>query len=863
MPDSDNPRSYVRPVPLPIPSHQGLKITARNAKMYTCEVPARREVARENYERRRHQMSKCGYRSVIYKPYQPVGEVYLDDKKLILNALGQEQTEQDDQIQDESSSSSGESESEDEESLRQSKDQQPVVPQPTNYKPKVINDIKAQVNKGRKMIHAVRLGFGLYRLVQEEQNRKQAEAEKERKRKEEDAKNQMKPASTDSEDSDDELDIELKSYMIPVSTSPTREIESGFGEHLDPQQTQQRPGSAHSSASSQRWKRLSTTVSAAFRNPQTPQPQVQVSSPSPSPSTELDIDRSSTAEQPGMDHVMANAPSNPTLAPRRYLHPPKSAAHSTVSKSSRRSRKLKSPRPYSPVYSNINYNDVADRKNVFRQLCALNWILEGMSQDQQPPVMPPITSCWKLKDLNEDPRTIRKRVEKDRATDKDWVTFKQNPARFTQRGTRRGTRRISIHPNFIQRFSTTGSGGQTPTVGPNVLRVPSDSRPRSGTSNTAETVASTRTEIQTEHAHADQVIPQEDSVSQTQGNSPRDGPTVSFVDPKIRAVSAPPGPVGNQTAVAAGALPVTMSGTTLNGALQNGTPGGAEKKTPSKLQKQKSFTVTTVYTPPSNPSKAMQKIRAKTKAANAFKTSLSHKELEKLASKPEEQQTASDSRVRAWVQATGAVNTKRFAAAAIAAFGAISLDHRAEKVPGDLKTKFNEVADEKALVLHDNLEVRDRSRLQVLERKLMCLETFNNIYKALDQMRSSSVVPETETNEEMRQRVTKECKWYKDLLSNLPQEVKADRYCTIVLNRIASYGSLEGRKISSSQFLKVLSTLRVWEICAPDINAAIEFVREKIVEMSELEFEDWMNAKFPQPQRPVSAPPPRSNGFRY
>ena len=97
MPDSDNPRSYVRPVPLPIPSHQGLKITARNAKIYTCEVPTRREVARENYERRRHQMSKCGYRSVIYKPYQPIGEVYLDDKKLILSALGQEQTEQDDQ----------------------------------------------------------------------------------------------------------------------------------------------------------------------------------------------------------------------------------------------------------------------------------------------------------------------------------------------------------------------------------------------------------------------------------------------------------------------------------------------------------------------------------------------------------------------------------------------------------------------------------------------------------------------------------------------------------------------------------------------------------------------------------------------
>ena len=50
----------------------------------------------------------------------------------------------------------------------------------------------------------------------------------------------------------------------------------------------------------------------------------------------------------------------------------------------------------------------------------------------------------------------------------------------------------------------------------------------------------------------------------------------------------------------------------------------------------------------------------------------------------------------------------RFAAAAIAAFGAISLDQRTDKVPQEMKTKFNEVAEEKALVLHDNLEVRDR-----------------------------------------------------------------------------------------------------------------------------------------------------------
>lgn len=93
----------------------------------------------------------------------------------------------------------------------------------------------------------------------------------------------------------------------------------------------------------------------------------------------------------------------------------------------------------------------------------------------------------------------------------------------SKRGTRRGTRRISIHPNFIQRFSTTSTGGQAPNQGPSALRVPSDSGPRSGTSFTAETATSSRTEIQTEHAPADQVIPQEDSVSQIQGNSPRNG----------------------------------------------------------------------------------------------------------------------------------------------------------------------------------------------------------------------------------------------------------------------------------------------------------------------------------------------------
>ncbi|XP_044171462.1 uncharacterized protein LOC122955764 [Acropora millepora] len=576
MPDTENPRSYIRPVPLPIPSHQGLKITTRNAKIYTCEVPARKEVARENHERRRHQINKCGYRSVNYKPYQPVGEVYLDDKKLILSALGQEQTAQVEQIQDESLSSSGESESEDEESMRQSKEQQPIVHRPINYKPKVINDIKAQVKKGRKMIHAVRLGFGLYTLIHNEQNKKQAEAEKERKQKEEAARNQMKPASTDSENSDDELDIELKSYMIPEAKSPTMDNDREF---LDSQQDKQRRNSSHSTSSGQRWK------------PRGP----------------------SATEKPAIRSTCSI-----------YI--------------------LFKPQLFG------RYQFDRQEKHIPSAMC--------VELDFGRNVAGSATSCdatnhklLEAKGPNEEPKTIRRRVEKEKATEKDWVTFKQNPTRFTQRGPRRGTRRISIHPNFIQRLSTANNSGvPNLAAGPNALRIPVEARPRSGHSLFAETVMSSRTEIQTEHTSDLRAIPEscgsEDRVS-------AGGPTVTFVNPKIRAVSAPPGSINEETTATPGELQAAMSSTPENGALPNGIPGGTEKKGPPKLQKQKSFTVTTVYTPPSNASKAIQKIRAKTRAAKAFKNTLSQKQVEKLTSKPEEQQTASDSRVRAWVQATG------------------------------------------------------------------------------------------------------------------------------------------------------------------------------------------------------------------
>ena len=57
------------------------------------------------------------------------------------------------------------------------------------------------------------------------------------------------------------------------------------------------------------------------------------------------------------------------------------------------------------------------------------------------------------------------------------------------------------------------------------------------------------------------------------------------------------------------------------------------------------------------------------------------------------------------------------------------------------------------------------------------------------------------------------------------------------------------------KFLRVLEGLREWEICSPDVTAAIEFCRERIIEMTVEEYEWWFKERFPKVSRPHTAPP--------
>lgn len=77
--------------PLPSGEYDGEKVIARTDQNYEQLRPSRDEVRRANYERRREQLSRQGFHSASTRPYRELGEVELNERRLLLKAVGQDQ----------------------------------------------------------------------------------------------------------------------------------------------------------------------------------------------------------------------------------------------------------------------------------------------------------------------------------------------------------------------------------------------------------------------------------------------------------------------------------------------------------------------------------------------------------------------------------------------------------------------------------------------------------------------------------------------------------------------------------------------------------------------------------------------------
>lgn len=768
MPASKDPRSYVRPVPLPIPSCKGLRLLARDTINFNPEYPSREEVRKNNYYRRQNQMSSMGFRSASHKPYVGIGDpFYLDEKKMILHALGQWSEEH-----VSSSSSSDESDEEESEDDLEKKPAFTAAKFVLRRSRKDLNTLNKAVVHGRNMIRNVRLGHGLFDLInKEKQSKKEAKALALQKRREQ-LRNEFQPPKTESEDDTDddfETDVDLANYMVHVAP-PT---------FLTQQQTD----------TDEELGIISDHMSESDQSPER-EPEIVTFSGMALAEDEEEYQRSRSAM---VTSAMTSSYSRPI---------------------SRRKKKQETPRPYTPQHTNLSANiSVRDsvgeseaefdisKDALFRQLCVLHWLLEAMSTDPPSP-MTPIMSCWSLADIGGS-RAPAKKLQRDKATENGWNAFlSKDTARQIN----------SMFSKVTKRLSTQRLSNRSPHVRRQLHTPGRNSQQSSGTGSQQGSILGLNTltsQMSMLNMRNEEVLKHEEEDDQMYNKS-----IFKFLDEYYESLKTEEEAEGKKD---------------------------QENRSPSS-------------TPPTSPKpekkiKSDKKSKKKKKDGVGGEKRLDHKVAVALGE--EEKMTSKYLRANAHL-----IRPK--SSPALMDFQAGLPSSKKATLTADLHNQFAECSEEKALTLHDILDHKESQRLLVCKSKFVSLQSMkhgSSFHRAVEQMRTQSWQSLRKPVND-RKKSTAKGNWYTDLVEKIPQELKQEWYYAKILQKLANFGLVEGTgKQSIYKFIKVLEGLREWEICSPDITAAIEFCRERIVEMTVEEYESWFTQRFPKVSRPQTAPP--------
>ncbi|KAM5194635.1 coiled-coil domain-containing protein 60 [Mantella aurantiaca] len=141
--------------------------------------------------------------------------------------------------------------------------------------------------------------------------------------------------------------------------------------------------------------------------------------------------------------------------------------------------------PFVPMHNCLLSKQVprADPESLFRQLCALHWLLESLTE--QPGLMRPVSTCWNIRDPG-GCKTTLKGINREKEVEMKWEQFimpgkgKRQGQRIT-RGPLQRARRLSFLS--ISRFSGLSSV-VTPTMGSVSSLLPSsDEMPASSDSH--------------------------------------------------------------------------------------------------------------------------------------------------------------------------------------------------------------------------------------------------------------------------------------------------------------------------------------------------------------------------------------------
>lgn len=732
MPKKDqDPRTYIKCQPLPIPDQKGIKIQARSSTVFNPTLPTRSEVRIDNYNRRLIQLTQQGYQSVNYKPYQNIGgDIHLNDKKLILTALDQ-WTESEDET-----SSSSDDESDDSDLATQSKPMTPAkfVLRRTR---KDLNTLNKQVSQGRNLIRNVKLGHGLFQTLRHQQEARMYAAERESQKKAQEALNQWQPPKYDSSEEEDEEDLELQEEVDLTSYMSSGSPES--------------PG--------------------IF--------------PTQPPSTSFSRSRSRVSFA-GDQRIKSAATSTKTGASKKKQAP---------------------PRPYTPVHSNINTNyaestttHMVSKDALFRQLCALFWLLEAMNLESGH--MENITTCWNLITIG-GAKVSAKKEKEIKEIDNDyqkWLAHKgigKAGKKMTRTNTR--THRTSstlLTPSKLHRaHSSTGSS------------------PRGSQTHLDSTRVSPKLDETIQEREENESSKMEEE-SEPTGHSKSTG-FFSFLDDYYESFRK------EREREEAANNPDSQ------------TDDGQSSLTTEKKKK-----------------------KHKKRASDGEKSPRKAKRSEHMSV---DESRLDDDTNRSMRSSVHLIRPK--SSPALIQFQANLPSNKKAVLPTELKQKFAEIKEEKALDLHDKLEHIERQRLKMCQNKFFAIPfERNSVHHALRDMRKKLRDKEERRQEKNKQKPL-HCQWYAELvvmMSNMPEEIQENWHFKNIIDKLEKFGKIDSIKQSAYRFIKTLSGLREWEICNPDVSAAVEFCREKIVDMSVEDYEEWFQQQFPRvmrPLRPQTAPP--------
>ncbi|MGH0176396.1 UNVERIFIED_CONTAM: hypothetical protein FKN15_073644 [Acipenser sinensis] len=143
----------------------------------------------------------------------------------------------------------------------------------------------------------------------------------------------------------------------------------------------------------------------------------------------------------------------------------------------------------------------------------------------------------------------------------------------------------------------------------------------------------------------------------------------------------------------------------------------------------------------------------------------------------------------------------------------------------------------------------ERKRWENSTRKFQSLEYVTDFHRDISLLRAAA-----NTSDSRDENSQKSTTWFSELLSRIPKAMLESHNVQSILGKLSRLCHKQSLRVGPSHFLKVLSGIRTWELCSPDLSVAIEIVREHIVQMSKEDYEAWLLPRVGLPQRVRSAP---------